>query len=247
MYLKKIEDGIIVDENDLLSIENLGNDILIRKIKVDNKKYVQIKENECVVLYNTNKILDQKDESGIYEIVDVQNMEKTSLENWNFEIQKAEDEESGLLYINTAEIVNNKFYIKNPITYTDWSYEEEPFESKVKVEGIFNFKIIKPENFLKIVIGLREHYSKPELLEQVRNYILKSIEEGIKELSEVFKIDISTFVNKIHELDIKVSQNNYDEKLLSKGIKVTYFDLNKIDVDEETKIMLEIEEKYKSE
>ena len=63
----------------------------------------------------------------------------------------------------------------------------------------------------------------------------------------MFKIDISTFVNKIHELDIKVSQNNYDEKLLSKGIKVTYFDLNKIDVDEETKMMLEIEEKYKSE
>ena len=68
-------------------------------------------------------------------------------------------------------LINNKFFIRNPITYTDWSYEEEPFESKVKLEGIFNFQIVKPENFLKIVIGLRENYSKPELLEQIRIYI----------------------------------------------------------------------------
>ena len=113
------------------------------------------------------------------------------------------------------------------------------------MEGVFNFQIVKPENFMKIVIGLREHYSKPELLEQVRIFIIKSIEDGIKELSEKYKIDIKTFINNIHELKIKVSENAYDEKLLTKGIKVTFFDINKVEVDDETRKMLDIEEKFK--
>lgn len=247
MYLKKIENDNYINREDILDIDNLGNDILIRKILIFNKKYINVKENECVVLYSKGKILDKQDESGLYEIIETDEESENITEEWKFKIQKAEDEETGVLFINTAEIIENKFYIRNPITYTDWSYEDEPFESKVRLEGVFNFKIIKPENFLKIVIGLREHYSKPELLEQIRIYILKSIEEGIKELSEVFKIDIRTFINNIHDLDIKVSKNVYDDKLLSKGIKVTFFDINKIDVDEITRRMLEIEDKYKSE
>ena len=157
---------------------------------------------------------------------------------------EAEEESYGVLFVNVSEIKNNKFYMKNLINYTDWTYEEEPFESKIRVQGIFNFRIIKPENFIKIVIGLRDHYSKPELLEQIRVFILKSIEEGIKELSEIHKVDIKTLVNNIHELKIKVNQNFYDEKLLSKGIKLTFFDIDKFELDEDTKKMLEIEEKY---
>ena len=241
MYLRKIED---LNENDinkelLIEVDKLDNDTLIRKILIGNKKYVEIKENQYVVFYGFGKIFDVEEERGLYEIVEGKS--NKDLSDWDFVIQKAENEEDGLLFINFSEIKNNKFYIRNPITYTDWTYENEPLESKLRLEGVFNFKIIKPDNFIKIVIGLREHYSKPELLEQVRIYILKSIEEGIKELSEVHKIDINTFVNKIHDLKIKVSQNNYDDKLLSKGIKVTFFDIDKVELDEGTAKMLELD------
>lgn len=240
MYLKDIDNFNNLEK--VIRVDNLSNDILIRKVIFENQKYVEVLENQVVVFYENGKIIDVVYKKGIYEISIGDSYRDLLL--WNFEIQKAEENEFGFLFINLAEIVNNKFFIRNPITYTDWSYEEEPFESKVKLEGIFNFQIVKPENFLKIVIGLRENYSKPELLEQIRIYILKSIEEGIKELSEKFKIDINTFVNKSEEINVKVSQNEYDSKLLSKGIKVTYFDIKKVDTDDNTKKLLELEEKY---
>lgn len=250
MYLKKNDNLNIQDIDEKLIIKSidLNNDILIRKILIEDKKYVEIKNDEYVICYSHGKICDVEDKKGLYEIVNgnENNSSDKDLSSWDFMIQKAEEEEDGILFVNVSEIKNNKFYIRNPITYTDWTYDDEPFESKVKLEGVFNFKIIKPENFMKIVIGLRDHYSKPELLEQIRIYILKSIEEGIKELSEVHKVDISTFVNKIHELKIKVAQNSYDDKLLSKGIKITFFDIDKIDLDDETAKMLEIDEKYKN-
>ena len=207
MYLRKIEDLNEKDINKelLLEVDRLDNDTLIRKILVGNKKYVEIKENQYVVFYGFGKIFDVEEECGLYEIVEGKS--NKDLSDWDFVIQKAENEENGLLFINFSEIKNNKFYIRNPITYTDWTYENEPLESKLRLEGVFNFKIIKPNNFIKIVIGLREHYSKPELLEQIRIYIVKSIEEGIKELSEVHKIDINTFVNKIHDLKQRILNN----------------------------------------
>lgn len=246
MYLKKIDnlDKNAIDKNLLIEVEDLNNDILIRKVLVENKKYLEIKENQYVVFYGKGKIFDIEENVGLYEIIEG-NTNK-DLQLWDFVIQKAENEENGILFLNVSEIKNNKFYIRNPITYTDWTYENEPLESKMRLEGVFNFKIIKPENFIKIVIGLRDHYSKPELLEQIRIYILKSIEEGIRELSEVYKIDIKTFVNNIHELKIKVSQNSYDNKLLSKGIKVIFFDIDKIELDEGTAKMLEINERNKN-
>ena len=248
MYLKKNDNLNIkdIDEKSIIKSVDLNNDILIRKLFVQDKKYVEIKKDECVICYSHGKICDVEDKKGLYEIVEGNVSSDKDLSSWDFMIQKAEEEEDGILFVNVSEIKNNKFYIRNPITYTDWTYDDEPFESKVRLEGVFNFKIIKPENFMKIVIGLRNHYSKPELLEQIRIYILKSIEEGIKELSEVHKVDISTFVNKIHELKIKVAQNSYDDKLLSKGIKITFFDIDKIDLDDETAKMLEIDEKYKN-
>ena len=240
MYLKEIKS--IYNLEKVIRVDNLSNDILIRKVVLDNQKYLEISEEQVVVFYENGKIIDVVYKKGIYEISEGDTYRDLIL--WNFEIQKAEENESGFLFINLAEIVNNKFFIRNPITYTDWSYEEEPFESKVKLEGVFNFKIVAPEKFLRIVIGLRENYSKPELLEQIRIYILKSIEEGTKELSEKFKIDINTLVNKAEEINVKVSQNEYDAKLLSKGIKVTYFDIKNVDTDDNTKKLLELEEKY---
>lgn len=244
MYLEKIDDRRIneISKNDLIDDIELNNDILIRKVLLGEKNFIFVKEDQFVVFYGFGKILDIANEKGLYEVKEGES--KKDLSSWNFIIQKAEDESNGVLFVNVSEIKNNKFYMKNLINYTDWTYEEEPFESKIRVQGVFNFKIIKPENFIKIVIGLRDHYSKPELLEQIRVFILKSIEEGIKELSEIHKVDIKTLVNNIHELKIKVNQNFYDEKLLSKGIKLTFFDIDKFELDEETKKMLEIEEKY---
>ena len=79
--------------------------------------------------------------------------------------------------------------------------------------------------------GVREHYSKYELIEQIRKNAINSIEEGINELSNEYKLSIELVKTKTSELEIKVKENEYDLKLKMRGIKITYFELSELDVE----------------
>jgi rubrerythrin len=108
--------------------------------------------------------------------------------------------------------------------------------AKIKGEGKFDFQIVDPLSFLEnMVIGLRTHYSKQELIEQIRNYIVNSIIKGITEVSNAYKINIQEICEKSKETDIGVSQNVYDDKLLEKGIKITFFNIEKLEANEESR------------
>ena len=79
--------------------------------------------------------------------------------------------------------------------------------------------------------GVREHYLKYELIEQIRKNAINSIEEGINELSNEYKLSIELVKTKTSELEIKVKENEYDLKLKMRGIKITYFELSELDIE----------------
>ena len=60
--------------------------------------------------------------------------------------------------------------------------------------------------------------------------MLNSIEVGINEISEEYKLDINTLTSKSKELEVKLKQNEYDAKLLEYGVKLTYFDITNFDI-----------------
>ena len=239
MFLQRIEFEV---EEKAIECNELNNEILIIKKIVKEEKYVRVKENQLAILNQNGKILDLRGEPGLYEIKEG---DMNLPEEWQFEIQKAEDESLNVLFINRADIVDNKFYILEPITYIDWTYEDEPIETKIKGEVIFNFTIDRPQNFLRLVIGLRDNYAKHELIEQIRPFIIKSIQDGIKELSNDYKVDIRTLITNPSSIKVKVKENKYDNKLLDKGIKVTFFDFINLEVDSNTRNILEVEDKFK--
>ena len=72
MYLKKNDNLNIkdIDEKSIIKSVDLNNDILIRKLFVQDKKYVEIKKDECVICYSHGKICDVEDKKGLYEIVE---------------------------------------------------------------------------------------------------------------------------------------------------------------------------------
>ena len=87
--------------------------------------------------------------------------------------------------------------------------------------------------------GVREHYSKLELIEQIRNNAINSIKEGINELSNEYKLSIELVKTKTSELEIKVKENDYDLKLKMRGIKITYFELSELDITADEKDQIE--------
>ena len=89
--------------------------------------------------------------------------------------------------------------------------------------------------FFSRVYGVREHYSKLELIEQIRKHAINSIKEGINELSNEYKLSIELVKNKTSELEIKVKENEYDLKLKMRGIKITYFELSELDIEADEK------------
>ena len=83
--------------------------------------------------------------------------------------------------------------------------------------------------FLSSIRGIREHFAKEELLELIRSTVANSVKTGVKELSENYKLSVQVIKTQTSELEIKVSENNFDEKLAKRGIKLTYFEITKFD------------------
>ncbi|MBR3696707.1 MAG: hypothetical protein IKM97_00305 [Clostridia bacterium] len=89
--------------------------------------------------------------------------------------------------------------------------------------------------FFSRVYGVREHYSKLELIEQIRKNAINSIKKGINELSSEYKLSIELVKTKTSELEIKVKENEYDLKLKMRGISITYFEITELDIEADKK------------
>lgn len=233
--LKKLIKISNYENSNCIECNELTNDILIIKYSVNVNDIIKVKENQFVCMIEKGKLLDATSVSGVYQIIET---EEKVLEEYNdSSIRKTENEKLCVIFVNNNIIENNKYYIKEPIEYIDWTYPDEPLMTKIKGEGIFSFQIIDSMKFLKnMVIGLRNHYSKQELIEQIRNYIVNSIINGINEVSNEYKININEICEKSKDMEIKLSTNIYDEKLLEKGIKITFFDIEKLEIDNENRI-----------
>ena len=121
---------------------------------------------------------------GIFEIdFDMQDNSK-ELEKWqDYDDIKTKDLPLSIVFINLQEIKENKFYFKKPIEYIDWTNlhfdeeknTEEPLKTAFTGDGKFNFIISNPVLFLSSILGIREHYTKQELIEQIRKIVVNSI------------------------------------------------------------------------
>lgn len=210
----------------LIECKNLSNDLLFVKHDVLENDLVKLNDNQNLVLVEYGKVVDLKEEKGIYQIKDIP---KSSEIFEGLVIKKAENEELCVIFINKENIIHNKYIVDNPIKYIDWQNGKST-EIYIKLEGFYDFRIEDTMKFLSKVIGLRNHFSKQELIEKVRKYIISSIEKGINEISEEYKLSIDTLVKKSKELEVKLKQNEYDVKLLEYGIKLLYFDVKDFEV-----------------
>lgn len=230
------------DKTKIIQCDDMNNDILVVRLqdKIENKKAVMLRDNQYAILYKAGKVYDAIHKKGMYEI-DSSKQAKTrkEMEKWrNFVPPKKDDSELCMIVFNMKEIVGNKFSIEKPIEYIDWS-KEKPIKANITCRGQFNFKIEDPFLFFSRVFGVREHYSKLELIEQIRKQAVESIQEGINELSNEYKLSIELVKTKTSELEIKVKENEYDLKLKMRGIKITYFELFDFDIsaDEDDKTL----------
>lgn len=215
----------------IIKCDNLSNDMIFMKYDVIPNDIVEINDSQYAVLIEKGTVYDVQDKAGQYivmnEIIDT---DKDIKDEWkDLKIRKTEDNGLCVVFLNKNVIEHNKYMINDPIKYVDWK-DGSSKEIYIKVEGFYNFKIEDSKKLLSQIIGLRNHFSKQELIERIRRFVVNSIEKGINELSEEYKLDIKTLETKSKELEIKLKQNEYDAKLLEYGVKITYFDISHLEI-----------------
>lgn len=215
----------------ILKCDSLSNDMIFMKYDVNIDDVIVVKENEYAVLIEKGMVYDVKSEPGRFIILnEIIDSDIDIKDNWkDLKIRKSDDNTLCVVFLNKNLIKHNKYYINDPIKYKSWN-EKDYYEMYIKLEGSYDFFIQDPKKMLSKVIGLRNHYSKQELIERIRKYVISSIEKGINELSEEYKLDIETLTQKSKELEIKLKQNEYDNKLLEYGVKITYFDIESFEL-----------------
>ena len=218
------------ENKSILECKDLSNDIIFRKYNISEGDIIKIENNQTVCMSEKGRVLDIKEEPGNYAIQDIEEIDEEFDKIWkNLVIRKSEDEKLCVIYLNRNIIKHNKYFINDPIKYKNWENNEET-EIFINLEGFYDFKIIDPKMLLSKIIGLRNCFTRQELIEKVRKYIISSIEEGINEISEEYKLNIDTLAQNSDKLEIKLKQNEYDIKLLEYGIKLTYFDIKKFEI-----------------
>lgn len=231
MKFGKLSEGANLSK--VIQCDDMDNDTLVVRLpdKIEDKKSVMLKEGQYAILYKKGKVHDAIHKKGMYEIeASKQAKTRKEMEKWRqFVPPKKDDSDICMIVFNMKEIVNNNFSIEKPIEYTDWS-KDKPIKASITCRGVFNFRIDDPYLFFSRVYGVRDHYSKLELIEQIRKQAISSIQEGINELSNEYKLSIELVRTKSSELEIKVKENEYDLKLKMRGIKITYFELKDIEI-----------------
>ncbi len=221
------------DMTKVIQCDDMGNDTLIVRLpdKIENKRAVMLKEGQYAILYKAGKVYDAIHKKGMYEIESSKQAKtRKEMEKWRkFNPPKKDDSELCMIVFNMREIIGNNFSIDKPMEYIDWS-KDKPIKARFTCKGIFSFVIEDPYLFFSRVFGIRDHYSKLELIEQIRKQAVESIQEGINELSNEYKLSMELVKTKTSELEIKVKENEYDLKLKMRGIKITYFELTDLDI-----------------
>lgn len=215
----------------IIKCNNLSNDMIFMKYDVVLGDIVETTDSQYVVLIEKGKVYDAHDDAGQYVVMnEIIDSDDDIKEKWkDLKIRKTDNDGLCVVFLNKNLIEHNKYIINDPIKYVDWK-DGSSKEVFIKVEGFYDFKIEDPKKLLSQVIGLRAHFSKQELIERIRKFVISSIEKGINEVSEEYKLDIDSLESKSKELEIKLEKNEYDEKLLEYGVKITYFDISHLEI-----------------
>lgn len=229
--IKFIEIAHKKDGEKIVKCNNLSNNMIFKKYDVSLGDTVEVLDNQYAVLIEKGIVYDVKEKPGRFLImVEIIDTNKDLKEEWkDLKIRKTDNNKLCVIFLNKELIKHNKYVMNNPIKYKDWKSKKNK-QIYIKIEGFYDFKIEDPKKLLSKVIGLRAHFSKQELIEKIRNYILSSIEKGINEISEEYKLDIEDLPENSKNLEIKLKQNEYDKKLLEYGVKLTYFDIDNLKI-----------------
>ena len=173
-----------------ITCDSLDNDTLVVKKTtengiISNKSRIQVAPGQVALIFDSGKILDATAEEGIYTF---DSSSSPSLfagqfggmfkEMWErFKYNGAPSKEQAVFYVNTKEIIDNKFGSSTPMAYPDPEYKN----IYIRYFGVYSFKISDPFAFISNIAGnVKEKYTKEQLLEQANAEFVSALDVSLQ-------------------------------------------------------------------
>ena len=173
-----------------ISCDSLDNNTLVVKKTtengiISNKSRIQVAPGQVALIFDSGKILDATAEEGIYTF---DSSSSPSLfagqfgamfkEMWQrFKFNGAPSKEQAIYFINTKEIIDNKFGSSSPMAYPDPEYKN----IYIRYYGLYSFKISDPFAFFANIAGnVKDTYTKDQLLEQANAEFVSALDVSLQ-------------------------------------------------------------------
>lgn len=227
-----------------ITCDSLDNDTLVVKKTtkngvISNKSRIQVAPGQVALIFDSGKILDATAEEGIYTF---DSSSSPSLfagqfgemfkEMWErFKFNGAPSKEQAVFYVNTKEIIDNKFGSSTPMAYPDPEYKN----IYIRYFGVYSFKVTDPFAFVSNIAGtVSDKYTKEQLMEQANAEFVSALDVSLQECAHD-GIVFSRLPSK--QLVIADHMNDALDKTWKtlRGIEVVSVAIEKITPDEESR------------
>lgn len=173
-----------------ITCDSLDNDTLVVKKTtsngiISNKSRIQVSPGQVALIFDSGKILDATAEPGIYTF---DSSSSPSLfagdfgavfkEMWErFKYNGGVSKEQAIFYVNTKEIIDNKFGSSTPMAYPDPEYRN----IYIRYYGVYSFKITDPFAFISNIAGnVANVYTKTELMQQANGEFVSALDVSLQ-------------------------------------------------------------------
>lgn len=173
-----------------ITCDSLDNDTLVVKKTtsngiISNKSRIQVSPGQVALIFDSGKILDATAEPGIYTF---DSSSSPSLfagdfgavfkEMWErFKYNGGVSKEQAIFYVNTKEIIDNKFGSSTPMAYPDPEYRN----IYIRYYGVYSFKITDPFAFISNIAGnVANVYTKTELMQQANAEFVSALDVSLQ-------------------------------------------------------------------
>jgi membrane protease subunit (stomatin/prohibitin family) len=224
MKLSKLE----TYEGEAIDCVNADTEMLLKNVEVDMGDVLEVKEKQYLVLSRSGKVLDIASTPGFYKVTNGNTQNKEVEENWSFYKNRIQEKHCYYaFFINLSEIVRNESFISEPIIFKDHKLGTKYFV--LKMDSVYNFEIVTPQNFMNNVVNLRINYSKQELMERITRYFVHAIELGLNKKALNDKWSLEKCYEKFDEIVTGLKLNEYSNELVDYGVRLTTLNIDTLE------------------
>ena len=249
--------GTLHDQwKDYIKCEDLGDEILMKKVStptgiISRDSAIQVSPSQIAVIFDSGKVVDATAEPGIYTFD--QSTSPTFFagdfgpvfkEMWTrFVYGGGVSKEQAVFYINTKEIMDNKFGTPAPIPFQDWSHPipnqmtgtMTPLRVEVKCFGKYTFQIEDYAKFMSLVAGTTDEYRKDKIVEQMRSEVIGAFQKVLNELgNSVHKTPVLELPSATDTIKGIMDEKVFDQPIRDRGIKLKGFVVESVTLDDES-------------